>query len=303
VSRQAVVLVLCEAQQYARLALGERSVVRRRELGERRSLRGTAAMAPHRDERDRERCRDCSREHESSPEWRQAAGRTHAAYLMRGTAVSFHDVRCYTDGGPHVPVRNAGVATCIWSQMASPKSDAELIREAGHEPEAFAELYRRHAAAIHSWLAARTPSRIAVELTAETFAQAAVSLGRFRDRAGGSAAPWLYGIAKNLLRRYLEKERIETRARRRLGVETRTYDDYERVEERAFVEQVRPRLVPALAALPAAQRDAVRLHVVEDLPYSAVATRLGCTEVAARLRVMRGLKGLARAINQGGSDA
>jgi RNA polymerase sigma-70 factor (ECF subfamily) len=186
--------------------------------------------------------------------------------------------------------------------MATPKRDAQLIREARDEPEAFAELYRRHASAIHSWLAARTASHVALELTAETFAQAAVSLPRFRDRCGGTAAPWLHGIAKNLLRRYLEKERIETRARRRLGVETRAYDDLERVENRALAEQVRPRLVPALAALPASQRDAVRLHVVEDLPYAAVASRLGCTEVAARLRVMRGLNGLARAINQGGSD-
>ena len=182
------------------------------------------------------------------------------------------------------------------------KSDAQLIREARDDPEAFAQLYRRHAGAVHSWLAARTPARIAVELTAETFAQAAVSLVRFRDHAGGSARPWLYGIARNLLRRYVERERIETRARQKLGVETRTYDEFERAEERAFAQQLRPRLGPALAALPAAQRDAVRLHVVDELPYATVASRLGCSELAARLRVMRGLKQLARAINQGGPD-
>jgi len=34
----------------------------------------------------------------------------------------------------------------------------------------------------------------------------AVGLKRFRDEADGSAAPWLYGIAKNLLRRYHEQE-------------------------------------------------------------------------------------------------
>jgi RNA polymerase sigma-70 factor, ECF subfamily len=65
---------------------------------------------------------------------------------------------------------------------------------------------------------------------------------------------------------------------------------------------VRPRLGPALAALPAAQRDALRLHVVDELPYATVASRLGCSELAARLRVMRGLNRLARAINQGGPD-
>jgi RNA polymerase sigma-70 factor (ECF subfamily) len=181
------------------------------------------------------------------------------------------------------------------------KSDAQLIHEARSDPEAFAQLYRRHAGAIHAWLVARTPPRIAVELTAETFAQAAVSMTRFRDRANGSAAPWLYGIAKNLLRRYVEKERIETRARQRLGVEIRSYDEFDRVEERAFADQVRPQLALALADLPAGQREAVQLHVVEELPYATVARRLGCSELAARLRVMRGLSRLARAIFAGGA--
>ena len=98
------------------------------------------------------------------------------------------------------------------------------------------------------------------------------------------------------------EERIETRARQRLGVDTGTCDDLERVEERAFAEQIRPVLTLALAALPAAQRDAVRLHVVDELPYATVASRLGCSELAARLRVMRGLNKLARAIDQGGGD-
>ena len=64
-------------------------------------------------------------------------------------------------------------------------TDAELIKAAGTDAEGFAELYRRHSRAIASWFAARTPSRIAGELTAETFAQAALSLKRFRDEADG----------------------------------------------------------------------------------------------------------------------
>jgi RNA polymerase sigma factor (sigma-70 family) len=191
----------------------------------------------------------------------------------------------------------AGWSTADWSMQ----SDVQLIRQARTDPEAFAQLYGRHVGAIHAWLAARTPPRIAVELTAETFAQAAISLTRFRDRANGSAAPWLYGIAKNLLRRYVEKERIETRARQRLGVEVRDYDEFDRVEERAFAEQVRPQLALALADLPAGQREAVQLHVVEELSYATVAHRLGCSEVAVRLRVMRGLNRLARAIVAGGA--
>ncbi len=79
-------------------------------------------------------------------------------------------------------------------------TDAELILAARRDPEAFAELYRRHVEALYRFFRARVPHDAAGELTAETFAQAALSLRRFRDVAGGSAAPWLFGIARNLLR-------------------------------------------------------------------------------------------------------
>jgi RNA polymerase sigma-70 factor (ECF subfamily) len=176
------------------------------------------------------------------------------------------------------------------------KTDAQLILDAGDDPDAFGELYRRHAPAIHSWFRARAPARIAVDLTAETFAQAALSLHRFRDRANGSAAPWLYGIARNLLRRFVERERVESRARERLGIDVRPFDEFEQAEERATAAQLRPELAVALASLPAGQRDAVELRVIEELPYVQVARRLGCSELAARLRVTRGLSTLARVL-------
>ena len=176
------------------------------------------------------------------------------------------------------------------------KTDAQLIHEARHDPDAFAELYRRHARTIHRWLATRAPESVAVELTAETFAQAALSLRRFRDLAEGSAAPWLFGIARNLLRKYAEHERVDARARMRLGVPVDLADDLDRVVERERAARLRPALSAALETLPPAQRDAVRLRVVDELPYEQVAGELGCTPIAARLRVLRGLGSLNRAL-------
>jgi RNA polymerase sigma-70 factor (ECF subfamily) len=175
------------------------------------------------------------------------------------------------------------------------RTDADLIRAARTDADAFAELYRRHSRAIASWFAARTPARIAGELTAETFAQAALSLKRFRDEADGSAAPWLYGIARNVLRRSLERERIESSARRRLGVPIRSYEgDLDAVDERLDAEQLRPELDAALARLPAGQREAVELRILRALSYDEVAASLGCSEVAARIRVTRALSSLSR---------
>jgi hypothetical protein len=62
------------------------------------------------------------------------------------------------------------------------KSDAQLIEEARDDPDAFGELYRRHAEAVQRWFRARTDERTAEDLTAETFAQAVLSLVARRQR-------------------------------------------------------------------------------------------------------------------------
>lgn len=175
------------------------------------------------------------------------------------------------------------------------RTDAELIRAARADAGALGEIYGRHARAIARWFAARVPERFVGELTAETFAQAALSLNRFRDEADGSAAPWLYGIARNVLRRTLEHERIETAARRRLGMPIESYEvDHDAVTDRLDAQTMRPALDDALSRLPSGQRDAVELRVVRALSYDEVASTLGCSQVAARIRVTRGLGALSR---------
>ena len=175
------------------------------------------------------------------------------------------------------------------------KPDAQLIRDARDDPDAFAELYLRHRASLYRWLRARAPEPVAAELTAETFAQAALGLKRFRDEAGGSAAPWLLGIAKNLLRRFYEAEQVETRARKRLGMPVRSYDlDLDELSDRADAAALEPALASAVSTLPAGQREALELRVVDERDYGEVAASLGVTEVAARLRVMRALNSLSR---------
>ena len=175
------------------------------------------------------------------------------------------------------------------------KTDAQLIREARLDPEALGELYCRHAAAVHSWLRGRTHDRIAVELTAETFAQAALSIKRFRDEASGSAAPWLYGIARNLLRTYYERGRVETKAREKLGMAVQSYElDLDETAERLDAARLAPELRAALATLPDGQRDALQRRVVDGLSYEEVAASLGCSEGAARLRVLRARASLLR---------
>ena len=175
------------------------------------------------------------------------------------------------------------------------KTDAQLIQRAREDPDAFAELYLRHRAPLYRWFRARAPEAVAAELTAEAFAQAALGLKRFRNEANGSAAPWLFGIARNLLRRYYDSQRVETRARKRLGMPMRSYElDLDELDRRADAAALEPALASAVGSLPTAQREALELRVVEERDYRDVASRLGVSEVAARLRVMRALSSLSR---------
>jgi RNA polymerase sigma factor (sigma-70 family) len=89
---------------------------------------------------------------------------------------------------------------------------------------------------------------------------------------------------------------VEVEARRRLGLAVPAYDELEEVHERADAARLEPALRPALAALPKGQRRALELRVLAGQSYEEVAASLGCSVVAARLRVMRALGSLSRAL-------
>ncbi len=175
------------------------------------------------------------------------------------------------------------------------KTDAELLAAARSEPQAYREFYERYAVWVRAWFQRETGSETAaLDLTAETFAEAWHGSRRFRDMAGGSGAPWLFGIARNLLRQYHKHNRIETAARARLGLPAAfaESEEFERVDERMEAARLGPALQDAVGALPAEQRRALELRVVQQLSYDEVAGRLGCSQNAARLKVSRALKAL-----------
>ncbi|HTI33575.1 MAG TPA: sigma-70 family RNA polymerase sigma factor [Miltoncostaea sp.] len=179
-------------------------------------------------------------------------------------------------------------------------TDAELLRRAHDDPAAFRRLYERHAAAVHAYHLRRTGAPDAAEdLTAETFAQAWTARRRFRDAAGGSAAPWLFGIARHVLLASVRRRRLELRACARLGV----MEELDRapsgaVPHEAWLEG----LDKALDDLPPDQREAIRLRVEEDLSYDDAARRVDATPQVVRARVSRGLRTLRTRLDATGGD-
>jgi RNA polymerase sigma factor (sigma-70 family) len=174
-------------------------------------------------------------------------------------------------------------------------SDIELLRAARNDPDAFGHFYLRHAVAVERWIRARTPDMAtAADLTAETFAQALFSLGRFRGSSDEAARGWLYGIARNLVRRYHRRGRVELTTCQKLGIQLdHDPDELAELESQIDAAIKAPELTQALNTLPDTQRQALQLRVVDEMDYDQAAALMGTTEHNARIRVSRALKALA----------
>jgi RNA polymerase sigma-70 factor (ECF subfamily) len=61
---------------------------------------------------------------------------------------------------------------------------------------------------------------VAVDLMAETFAEAFANRHTRRGGSDEEARAWVFGIARNLLANYFRRGQIERRALRRLGLQT-----------------------------------------------------------------------------------
>jgi RNA polymerase sigma factor (sigma-70 family) len=160
-------------------------------------------------------------------------------------------------------------------------------------------LYALHAEGLLGYFARRTmQAEVAVDLVAETFAQAFVHRDEFRGRDDGEAIAWVYGIARGQLGSYFRRGQVHRRALGRLGVDVPDLvdADFERIEDLAALDHLRGQVADGLARLPLKHRDALRLRIVEERGYPEVARELGVSEQAARARVSRALRVLRRDI-------
>ena len=164
---------------------------------------------------------------------------------------------------------------------------------------AFIGFYERDAETVLLFFTRRVLDvEVALDLTAETFAQAWRGWPRVRVDSVEEVQGWLFTIARRQLSRYLRRGRVERRALDRLGFSVPVLADGEiaDIEQAAGLDAVRVALAVELKRLSEDQRRALQLRIVEELPYPEVAKRLGITEPTARARVSRGLRTLALAL-------
>jgi RNA polymerase sigma-70 factor, ECF subfamily len=182
--------------------------------------------------------------------------------------------------------------------MHSELTDGDLLRRmlAGDE-HAFTALYRTHQAAIYRFARQMTgEAALAEEVTQEVFLTL-MREGRSFNARRGSLRAWLYGIARNCIRRCLERERLY------VGLDSEEHeentadllpdpgpeDGVAGLASRETVEQVRR----AVMALPVAYREAVILCELHELGYAEAAHVLGCPVGTVRSRLHRARELLA----------
>jgi RNA polymerase sigma factor (sigma-70 family) len=151
-------------------------------------------------------------------------------------------------------------------------TDAELVAAAREgDRDAFATLVERHHAAL---LRACHGSADAAQ---ESVLIAMTSLAALRDDA--AFGPWLRGIGRNLRRR---EQTLDQGSDPYLRVEPRTQPS---TTLKGSDPLLRARLLAAVAALPAGQRDAVALLYLADLSHAQIADRLGISVGAVKTRL------------------
>jgi RNA polymerase sigma-70 factor, ECF subfamily len=153
------------------------------------------------------------------------------------------------------------------------------------DPDAFTALYRQHSSAIYRFaLHMSGSSGVAEEVTQEAFVLL-IRNPKSYDASLGDVGPFLYGVARNLVKRHLERDRRQ-----------QYFEDYE--EENLCSAAGDPlgdltqkenlqALRDAVATLPPKYREVVVLCDLQELSYEAAAQAMECAVGTVRSRLHR----------------
>jgi RNA polymerase sigma factor (sigma-70 family) len=173
---------------------------------------------------------------------------------------------------------------------------AELVsRSKQGDRDAFGLVYEQCAPAVQALLRASLPSEQCEDLHQEVFVAAWSSLHRFDARQ--AFVPWVYGIARNLLRhrlRELARRRTSSVALDELPDETSGLATFGAADQRLAASPRAAQALRHLQALPEAERELLGLRIIEGLGAAAIAELIHSTPGSVRVRVHRALQRLRR---------
>ena len=176
--------------------------------------------------------------------------------------------------------------TVLQSQYAS-MDDATLSHEAPADPQAFAELYRRHVRSIYRYHLAHTGNTSdAEDLTSQTFMAALEGIRSFRGTA--PYITWLIGIASRKRALFFRGKKPEVPLDVALQIPTPSLPTDKAAVRRLQLDQ----LVAALRNISRDRAEAIILCFFSELNFLEAGLVLGKSEAAVKMLVSRGLQDL-----------
>lgn len=171
-------------------------------------------------------------------------------------------------------------------------TDAEALARSIEDPAAFVQVFDRHGRAVHAYLSRRAGAA-ADDLLADVWLHALRARHRYNQR-WPDARPWLYGIARNVLRAHWRS------GARGLGTGADVaHDPWSDVDAQLDARRAAPHLRRALASLPDADREVLLMVAWEGLTPAEVATSLSMPSGTVRWRLHRAKASLRRQLGAG----
>ena len=187
--------------------------------------------------------------------------------------------------------------------MEHHQSDASAIEGSLTNPAEFDVIFERYYDALYAFLARATGAVAAADLAQNVFLIAFDQRHRFRSESG-SARPWLYGIARNVLRRWYRSNSRRRRALDRWGRSGRPATDFEpEAAGRLSAESTRQQLRIALEKISRRDREVLLLRGLAGLTYEEISEALGIPIGTVRSRLHRSRQQLRSLLGEAGASS
>ena len=165
--------------------------------------------------------------------------------------------------------------------------DARLAQHARTDPQAFAELYRRHVRSIYRYHLAHTGNvKDAEDLTSQTFVAALEGIRSFRGT--GPYITWLIGIASRKRALFFRGEKPQVPLEAALHLPTSGLPTDKAAARRLQLDQ----LIGALQTISQERAEAIILCFFCELSTAEAGLVLGKSDASIRMLISRGLHDL-----------
>lgn len=179
-------------------------------------------------------------------------------------------------------------------EPAEPRADDDqLAKRALNDPEALAQLYRRHVDRVYRYLLYRVGNvHDAQDLTSETFTEVVRGLKRYRGNSGFAA--WVIKIARYNANDHFRRQRPQVSLESVVTLDSESASPDERLEQQLTLERV----FKALLQINPDRAEAVRLRMFGELSTAEVGALMGRNEAAVRMLIHRGIADLKQLLKE-----